>query len=126
MRNVVKSISDSDILLKFGETLRRLREVADETRDDLGAALGVEGDTVGTWERGTRSPKLPELIRIARRYHVSLSQLADYGSLPQDVKSVQGIDLPSVRQQTAAIAKSSRVLASAADALSNSLRRSAK
>jgi transcriptional regulator with XRE-family HTH domain len=126
MRNVVKSISDSDILSKFGEALRRLREAAEETRDELGAALGVEGDTVGTWERGSRSPKLPELVRIARRYHVSLSQLADDAPLPPDMKVVQGIDLSSVRQHAAAIAKTSRALASAADALGDALRRSAK
>lgn len=47
--------------------LKRLREKAGLTQEQLGQKLGVGQSTVGMWETGERLPradKLPELARI--------------------------------------------------------------
>jgi DNA-binding transcriptional regulator YiaG len=54
---------------------KAIREAAGLSLAELGAALGVNGSTIGRWEAGERAPRAD----AARRYAKLLKQLAEVG-----------------------------------------------
>ena len=50
----------------FALWLLAYREDQNMTQDELGGLIGVDGSTVGTWERGECSPTYAMLCRISR------------------------------------------------------------
>lgn len=61
----------------FGETLRRLREDAGMTQEDVANRLGISGQAVGAWENGRSRPRLEKLNQLARLLGVDASDLVD-------------------------------------------------
>lgn len=61
----------------FGETLRRLREDAGMTQEDVANALGITGAAVALWESGKNRPRLDKLNQLARLLGVDASDLVD-------------------------------------------------
>lgn len=61
----------------FGETLRRLREDAGMTQEDVANRLGISGQAVGAWENGRARPRLSKLNELARLLGVDASDLVD-------------------------------------------------
>lgn len=59
--------------------LRRLRNVA---RHVVAEAIDVSNKTLARWEDGETSPTLPDAVKLARYYHVTLDQLAGLSQLP--------------------------------------------
>ena len=59
------------------DNLKRLREEADLTQDELAQRLHVVRQTVSKWERGASVPDADMLARIAALYGVSASSLLD-------------------------------------------------
>lgn len=47
------------------EIVRQTREKLKLTQAQLGAALGVAGNTVARWERGISAPEYPEMLELA-------------------------------------------------------------
>lgn len=59
---------------RFGRRLQRVRELAKESRAELGQALGKDEATVWRWENGDGGPRADALLRLLRRYR----RQADY------------------------------------------------
>lgn len=59
----------------FGEILRTLRKERKISSDQLGEALGVSGEAVRMWERGTRSPRKMAQMALCDYFGVSMDYL---------------------------------------------------
>lgn len=72
------------------DNLKRLREEADLTQDELAQRLHVVRQTVSKWERGASVPDADMLARIAALYGVSASSLLDEQPIPmQSLSTLQ-------------------------------------
>lgn len=61
----------ADFTSRFNELTAR--HVGNDT--DLGAALGVSKQTISAWRTGTRSPKKPHIVAIAKYFNVGIPWL---------------------------------------------------
>ena len=87
----------------LGETIRKRREEAGITQEELGKKIGVEATTVSLYESGSRRPKLSVLKSISSVLDISLAALMDikgdkkdldialraHGLTPKDVQQVR-------------------------------------
>ena len=74
----------------FGETLKKLREDAGMSQEQLGNLLGISKSTIGMYEQGRRVPGLDILIRMSQVFGVSLDYLImgkDFTSSADDFDS---------------------------------------
>jgi transcriptional regulator with XRE-family HTH domain len=60
---------------KFGERLKELRGKKNFTQEDLADKVGVDRSYMGFLERGEKNPTLRNLVRIAKAFDISLSEL---------------------------------------------------
>ena len=60
---------------QLGVRIKRYRQKAHLTQEQLADRLDVATSTIAHAESGTSKPSLPLLIKIARELHVSLDQL---------------------------------------------------
>src|SRR5829696_10408530 len=65
-----------------GQRLRQLRLDRSLSRRQLAGRVGVALDTVGSWERGTSSPRVRHLLALAEQLAVKPSELAPLPSTP--------------------------------------------
>src|SRR3990167_9684870 len=68
-----------------GKRIREAREQAGLSQVELGAAVGVRGEAVSGYERGTSSCPAPRARKIARALGVPLSALYD-GRAPKELE----------------------------------------
>lgn len=59
----------------WGDTLRKARKRLGLKQEDLAQVLGVRRQTVGAWEKGTTSPDIAVLSRVAATLKTSVSYL---------------------------------------------------
>ena len=67
--------------MKIATNQERLNELFDnDPRNDnvIAQALGVSKQTISSWRHGTRSPKKPVLIQIAKEFDVSIEWLMGF------------------------------------------------
>ena len=62
----------------FGETLKKLREDAGMSQEQLGNLLGISKSTIGMYEQGNREPKNAVLVKLASIFKVSVDHLLSY------------------------------------------------
>jgi transcriptional regulator with XRE-family HTH domain len=67
-----KKSSDS---VRFGEAVRRARNAAGLTQEDLADRAGLDRSYVGGIERGERNPTLVVIAKIAAGLGISLGEL---------------------------------------------------
>lgn len=60
---------------QFAANLRRLRQEAGLSQEELGFAAAIHRTEVGLLERGDRDPQLKTLVKLARGLGVSLDAL---------------------------------------------------
>jgi transcriptional regulator with XRE-family HTH domain len=60
----------------FGARLRRYRENAGKTREEVAIRMGRSAGAVRDWELGQRSPNQMQIAKLARVYGVRVSDLA--------------------------------------------------
>jgi transcriptional regulator with XRE-family HTH domain len=77
--------SASEVLLKLGGRISRLREAEGWSRPALGIRLGVGRHCVGRWERGERRPPLRLLLRMAAMFGTSIHEL----DLPESMTTLE-------------------------------------
>jgi transcriptional regulator with XRE-family HTH domain len=65
----------ASLKIKFGRTLRRLREVAGYSQERFAHAIGVHRTYIGRLEGGHGNPSLEVLAKIARGLGLSLAGL---------------------------------------------------
>ena len=73
----------------FGEKLSSLRKQRGMTQVELAEKLGISRQAVSRWERGTAEPSTENLICIGRLFDVSVDDLMDKNSDPQNVPTEQ-------------------------------------
>jgi transcriptional regulator with XRE-family HTH domain len=64
-----------DAAAQFSQNLRRLRESAGLTQEDLSARTKLDTGEISRLERGTRDPQLRTIVRIARGLDVTVAEL---------------------------------------------------
>ena len=60
-----------------GRNIRRLREKAGETQEELGIFIGYGPTTVTNYEKGIRIPDLVTAYEIVKHYQVQLEELLE-------------------------------------------------
>jgi transcriptional regulator with XRE-family HTH domain len=68
-------VSDTREAKIFGEGIRRLRKERDWTQEDLADAASLTATYVGQIERGDKVPSLTVVLKLARGFRVSPSEL---------------------------------------------------
>ncbi|MBA3723950.1 MAG: helix-turn-helix transcriptional regulator [Candidatus Levybacteria bacterium] len=68
----------SDIKVKFGNHLRKLREDRRLTQEELADKAGMHFTYIGQIERGLRNPSLVNLHKIAKALRISAGQLLPF------------------------------------------------
>jgi transcriptional regulator with XRE-family HTH domain len=63
------------MLMPIGENIKSLRESRGLTQAKLGAAVGVSGKAVSTWESGKREPRMGTAEKLAEFFGVTVSAL---------------------------------------------------
>lgn len=66
-----------DAQAQFGATVRRLREAAGLTQEQLGARCEMDLSAISRLERGHRNLRLDTLVRIARALEVPPATLLE-------------------------------------------------
>ena len=66
-----------DVLIRLGIRIRRLREQAEISQENLGYLSGLHRTYVGAIERGERNPSVLSLKKIADALKVSVGDLFD-------------------------------------------------
>jgi transcriptional regulator with XRE-family HTH domain len=66
-----------DIAARFGENLRRCRERAGVSQEELGIRASLHRTQIGVLERGSRLPRIDTLVKLAGALSVSPSDLLD-------------------------------------------------
>ena len=64
-------------LTKFGENLRKIRQIKRISQIDLAKNVGVDPTFISKLELGKRLPSLPILVRIADALNVTVDELLD-------------------------------------------------
>ena len=57
------------------ERIKEIRKVKNMTQSEFGEKIGVKGNTIATYENGTRTPSDAVILSICREYKVSESWL---------------------------------------------------
>jgi transcriptional regulator with XRE-family HTH domain len=68
------------VAVHFGRNLRRFRDEADISQEELGFLAALHRTEIGLLERGRREPKLDTIIKLADALSVSLDQLCGEAS----------------------------------------------
>ena len=66
---------DSDILVRFGERVRKLRKANGFSQEEFAAECGLDRTYVGGIERGERNVSLRNLERLAITLELTLGEL---------------------------------------------------
>ena len=64
-----------DILLKFGERIRYLRQKLNISQEKLAELTGLHRTYIGGIERGERNPSLENIYKLSRAFELTLSEL---------------------------------------------------
>lgn len=65
----------SDVLIRFGQNLRKIRERAGVSQEKLGELAGLHRTYVSSVERGERNISLENIERLAKALAVPLAKL---------------------------------------------------
>lgn len=77
----------------LGDKIYAMRIAANETQEQLAEAVGTSHVSITRYESGQRVPKITILQKIAQHYNVSLDDLLERDSKPEDLTAdISGID----------------------------------
>lgn len=63
---------------RFGKRIQELRRERELTQEDLADLVEVDRSYMGFIERGERNPTLDKIIKIAKAFKITLSELFDF------------------------------------------------
>ena len=81
MEDMLSTLED-EISLRTGRAVRQLREAASLSLRELAARSGISSSMISDIERGTKSPTVITVVRLARALGVSAAALVDGGAGP--------------------------------------------
>lgn len=70
-------MKESELLYKFGQRLKELRENRKWTLRDLEARTNIDNSELSKYELGYISPQLLTLYKLSQAYGITLSKLLD-------------------------------------------------
>lgn len=70
-------MKESELLYKFGQRLKELRDNKKWSLRDLEACTGIDHSELSRYESGYVSPQLVSLYKISQAYGITLSKLLD-------------------------------------------------
>ncbi|GFD78702.1 helix-turn-helix domain-containing protein [Tenacibaculum sp. IMCC1] len=62
-------------VLKFGETIFKLRKERGLSQMDLGALLGIDRENIRKYEKGLQEPRLRTIIKFAEAFQIDFNEL---------------------------------------------------
>ena len=68
----------SDLKVKFGKRLRKLRRNMDLTQEELAERVGVSSNFIGQVERGTNAPSFDVLAKLAEVLEVEVEEFFQF------------------------------------------------
>ena len=71
-------ISESEILIKFGERVRTCRKIKDISQEELAHRASLHRTYIGMIERAEKNITLLNIEKIANALEVSISELCDF------------------------------------------------
>ena len=81
--------------MKFGETLKNLRDIKDMTQQDLGKVLGVSRATIAGYETKNHQPDYEKLEVLAHYFEVSI----DYLLTGEDSFHIERMKRPPINEK---------------------------
>src|SRR5262245_3356258 len=76
------STKEDDVSLRTGRAVKQRREVAGLSLRMLAARSGISSSMISDIERGTKSPTVTTVVRLAQALGVSVADLIDGGTGP--------------------------------------------
>lgn len=73
-----KPITHQHILIKFGQTLQKVRKSKKISQEELAEILSMHRTYIGFIERGERNPTIRTLYKIAKALKVKSSELLPF------------------------------------------------
>jgi len=70
----------SDLRVKFGKNLRRLRRRKDFTQEELAEATEISVEFLSNIERGINAPSFETLEKLSKVLNVTVKELFDFDS----------------------------------------------
>ena len=71
-------ISESEILIKFGERVRTFRKIKDISQEELAHRASLHRTYIGMIERAEKNITLLNIEKIANALEISISELCDF------------------------------------------------
>ncbi len=98
--------------VNVGENLRKIRVAHKLTQNEVAESLGLERSTYTCYEIGKTEPSIKSLLKMAKMYNVSVSQLVNdcEEEAPQGVKVVAGELLSAETDPISLLKKDERLL----------------
>ena len=84
--------------MTLGERIRKIREAAGLSQQELAEQLFVSRQTVSRWESGSRTPDIMTAKKIAKLLGVTLDELVPDGGEDEQTKAAPGVP-PEKRMQ---------------------------
>lgn len=81
MKDMMSTLED-EISLRTGRAVKQRREAAGLSLRDLAARSGISASMISDVERGTKSPTVTTVVRLAQALGVSAASLIDGGAEP--------------------------------------------
>ena len=63
------------LCMSFGERIKRAREALGMTQKELASRCGVTGSTIGSYEKGRKTPRTRVIERLSKELHVPAMEL---------------------------------------------------
>ncbi|MDE6364928.1 MAG: helix-turn-helix domain-containing protein [Lachnospiraceae bacterium] len=83
--------------------LQYLRKTQHLTQDDLANELGISRQAVSKWETGTALPDLDSLLRLSRRYNMTINDLLEPKISPQKITDFEQLSTLSEKELQEAV-----------------------
>lgn len=80
----MEKLSKSASLIKFGESLRRLRLNSGLSQEELAERANIDRSYLGAIERGEHNVALLNILKIANALHIQPSQLLEIYTIEEE------------------------------------------
>ena len=85
---MAKEKNDSEVNRRFGENLEALRKKSGISRRELANMLDTTEMSIGSYERGIRTPNLDKILFFSKLFKVSVDELLKSKATPDDEKVI--------------------------------------
>lgn len=77
-------------MMSVKHNIKRLRNIAELTQEDLATIAGVTRGAVSQWEIGESEPRMGAVQRIADHFHIKKSNIIEEGGMDGIVRGLGG------------------------------------